>query len=58
MLSFQVFLPLKEPFMATLYETRALTFRKHEAKEIINVQNFSEILKVFCLHSTVFALQK
>ena len=37
MLSFQGFLLLKEALVVTLSETRALTFRKHEAQKGMKV---------------------
>ena len=58
MLFLGVSLPLKEPLVATLCKTRALISRKYEDEQGMNVPNFSEMLKLFCAHSTVLALEK
>ena len=48
----QVFLPLKEPLVATLGETCALTSGANDHSEL------SETFRLLWSHSTVFTLEK
>ena len=44
----QVFLPLKEPFVALLNETCALTSAANVAKKGMNIPNLSKTIRLFC----------
>ena len=46
MLHFQGFLPLQQPFVATLSDTRQFIYRKHLAKQDMNFQNLLEIYEL------------
>ena len=55
---FQGFLLLKETLVTTLSETCAFTSRANIVEKIMAIPNLSEILRLFWLHSSVFALEK
>ena len=54
----EVFLPKRDPLVATLCETRACTSRKHVAEPGIVMQNWSKRFQSFLSHFSVFPLQK
>ena len=51
-------MPLKEPSVATLSETGALTSRTNVAEKGMSITNFLETLTLLWPHSSVFALEK
>ena len=51
-------MPLKEPLVATLSETCALTSRANVAEKGMSIPNFLETLTLLWPHSSVFALGK
>ena len=57
MLIFEVFLPEKEPLVATFSERRAVTSPKQIAKQGMNISKVWEKYKLLWLHSSVFALE-
>ena len=44
----QVFLPLKEPLVASLNETCALTSETNVAKKDMTIPNLSKTIRLFC----------
>ena len=48
---FQVYLPLKEPLVATLSETFALTAITNVAEKGMTIPNLSETLRLVCSKS-------
>ena len=58
MLNFRIFVPLNETLVATVYETRAPTFRKYATEQCMLMPNLSRINKIFWSHFSVFALEK
>ena len=44
----QVFLPLKEPLVALLNETWALTSETNAGKKGMNIPNLSKTIRLFC----------
>ena len=53
-----IFLPLREPLVATFNETRAPTSRKHVANQGIVIPNWSKTFQRFWFHSSVSTLGK
>ena len=47
----QVFLPLKEPLVASLNETCALTSETNVAKKGMTIPNLSKTIRLFCSKS-------
>ena len=58
MQSFQDFLSLKEPLVATLSETCAVTSRTNVAGQGMTIPNLLETLRLLCSYSSVSALEK
>ena len=57
MLIFEDFLPLKQPLVATLTETRALTFRKYVAEDTKSNPKGFKSYELLWLHSFAFTLE-
>ena len=58
-LNFQsFFLPLIDPLVATVNETRAPTSRKYVSEQAIVIPNWSKTFQTFWLQSSVFPLEK
>ena len=58
MVNFQVFVPLNKFLVANLSETHAFTSKKHEAERSINIQNYSETIRLLWSHSSSLAFGK
>ena len=52
-----VFLPVREPLVATFSETRAATSQKDMVEQSINISKVREKLKLLRSHSSVFTLE-
>ena len=51
----EIFLPLREPLVATFNETRAPTSRKYVAEQVIIMSNWSKTFLTVLSHSSVLA---
>ena len=54
----QVFLPLKEPLVASLNETCALTSETNVAKKGMTIPNLSNTIRLFCPNSKRMSVTK
>ena len=57
-LNFRTFLPVKEPSLATLSETRALSSGKNVVKQDLNISDLPQTFKIYWWHCTIFTLEK
>ena len=54
----RAFLPLKKSSAVTLSETSPLASRKYVAKQVIDIPNLPETLRLLTLHCPVFGMNE